>query len=131
MHLGSFYIDSAEILTEKSRIIGKFFAAGFFEFVKKIFYSKFFLFLTLDIQNDLSLPHHDQTIAMSDSITHVVGDHHGCQVITVYDHVGDLEDFGSSFWYVHPEEEAEAFLRLPSEVSMPDAGHRRGVRLWK
>ncbi len=106
------------LLAEQRGIIGKFLTACFFEFIKKIFYSKFLFLFALDVQNDLSFPHHDQAVAVGNGITHIVGDHHGCKVITVYDHICDLKNFGSCLsgqeqLCAHPEEEAEASSKWP------------------
>ena len=60
-------------------------------------YSKFLFLFPLDIQNDFSFHHHDQTIAMCNSILHVVGDHQCGKVIAVYDHICDLQNFGRCF----------------------------------
>ena len=52
------------------------------------------LFLTGHVIDDVALVHHDEAVAILDGILHVMGDHHGCQMIAVYDHVCDLENLG-------------------------------------
>ena len=79
---------------QESRVITEFLSACFFKLVKQISYSKLFLFFSLNIQDDFSFHHHDQTIAMSNGILHVMGDHKCGQMITINDHFGDLQDLG-------------------------------------
>ena len=38
--------------------------------------------------------HHDEAVAVYDGILHVVGDHHGSQVVIGNDLVGNLKHFG-------------------------------------
>ena len=43
------------------------------------------LFLPCHIIDDMTLMHHDQTVAVLDGVFHVVGDHHGGQVVFLHD----------------------------------------------
>ena len=79
------------------RVIAELFSACFFKLIQKVFNCQFFLFFSLDIQNDFSFHHHDQTIAMCNSVLHVVSDHQCRKVIAVYDHICNLQNFGSCF----------------------------------
>ena len=59
--------------------------------MQKIFDGEFILFLALDVENDLALIHHDQTIAVGDGILHVVGDHEGGQTMFMNNLVAELQ----------------------------------------
>ena len=56
-----------------------------------------FSFPPLNIQDDLSFHHHDETVSVIDGILHIVSDHHCGEMITVDDHVSDLQDFCCCF----------------------------------
>ena len=82
--------------TQQSRVIAEFLAAGLFKLIEEVSYGQFFLFFTLNVEDDSAFHHHDQTISMNDRILHIVCDHHGRQVISVYDHFCDFKNLGCS-----------------------------------
>ena len=94
---------SAEILIAKKNcsqivncgIVGELFSAGFLKFIKKLFYGKLFLFFSLDIKNDFSVHHHDQAVAVSNGVLHVMCDHQCSKVIAVDNPVCDIQHLGS------------------------------------
>ena len=43
------------------------------------------LFLTGHVIDDVALVHHDEAVAILDGILHVMGDHHGGQVVFLHD----------------------------------------------
>ena len=43
------------------------------------------LFLPCHVVDDVTLVHHDEAVAVFDGILHVVGDHHGGQMVLLHD----------------------------------------------
>ena len=43
------------------------------------------LFLTGHVIDDVALVHHDEAVAILDGILHVMGDHHGGEVVFLHD----------------------------------------------
>ena len=72
------------ILGEEELIVYFIGAAGLAEQVQQLLYRQMFLFLTGNIDYDLAVVHHDQTVAIVDGITHVVGDHEGGQIVLAF-----------------------------------------------
>src|SRR5699024_5334719 len=65
---------SMDFLSGQQRAVaGKFTAAGNRELPQQVIYCEFFLFFPADIQNNLSIVHHNQTIAVSNGVFHVMG----------------------------------------------------------
>ena len=111
-----------DILAEQCSVVGEFFAAGFFELMQQIFDGEFLFLFAFDVQDDLAVHKHDQTIAVSDGIFHVMGDHDGCQMIPVDDHIRCLKDFGCCLrikgccMFIQKQK--------PSKESVPVSDHR-------
>ena len=63
------------LLAEQCPVVGEFFAAGFFELMEQVFDGEFLFLFAFDVQDDLAVHEHDQTVAVSDSIFHVMGNH--------------------------------------------------------
>ena len=53
-----------DILAEQCSVVGEFFAAGFFELMEQIFDGEFLFLFAFDVQDDLAVHKHDQTIAV-------------------------------------------------------------------
>ncbi len=59
--------------------------------MEQVGYGKLFLFFPTDIQNNISVHHHNQAVAVCNRILHIVGNHKRCQVIAVYNLIGCFE----------------------------------------
>ena len=72
-------------LGKQCTVVGKGIAADLGELIQQCLDGEFFLFLTADVEDDFALVHHDQTVAVGNCIAHVVGYHHGHQVVFLDD----------------------------------------------
>lgn len=61
------------------------------KFVHQLMLCELGLFLALNIENDVSLVHHDEAGAVADGVLHVVGYHHCGEIVFLDDAVGKLE----------------------------------------
>ena len=68
--------ESEKSLSAQQRFVaGKGFAGNLFKFMHQIFHGQFLFFIAADIENDTAVVHHDQAVAVGDSVTHIMGDH--------------------------------------------------------
>ena len=64
------------------------------ELFEQVLLRELLFLLTLDIEDDVALVHHDEAVAMHDGVFHVVGNHHGGELILAHDAVRQLEHLG-------------------------------------
>ena len=69
-------------------------AAGLGEEVQQLFDGEVFLFFSGDVEDDVSLVHHDQAVAVGDGVAHVVRDHQRRQMILMDDLIRQFEHLG-------------------------------------
>lgn len=69
------------VLDKNSTVICEFFTGVFFKLAVQVFNSEFGFFFSADIEDDLTIIHHDQTVANSDGVFHVVSDHQRGQIV--------------------------------------------------
>jgi len=62
-------------------VAGELAAAGLFKHLQQLFDGKLFLFFALYINHDLPFMHHDEAVAHTDGICHIVCDHDRDEVI--------------------------------------------------
>ena len=67
------------------------------ELLKQIAYGELFLFFAFDINNDAAFVHHDEAVAVFNGLFHVVGDHHGGQIVALDDAVGQFQHLCGRF----------------------------------
>ena len=65
-------------------------SANFAEFLHKIFNGKVFLFFAGNVIDDFAFVHHNKAVAVFDGIAHIMGYHKRCELVCVYDFVGDF-----------------------------------------
>ena len=66
-------------------VVCKLTAAGDLEFGQQVRNMQILLFLTGHVIDDVALVHHDEAVAILDGILHVMGDHHGGEVVFLHD----------------------------------------------
>ena len=66
-------------------VIRKLTAAGDLELCQQVGDLQVLLFIARDVVDDVTLVHHDEAVAVLDGVLHVVGDHHGGQVVLLND----------------------------------------------
>ena len=71
------YVEATDITTGNE--------TGDLEFGQQIRNMQILLFLTGHVIDDVALVHHDEAVAILDGILHVMGDHHGGQVVFLHD----------------------------------------------
>lgn len=64
------------------------------ELFEQVLLRELLFLLTLDIEDDVALVHHDEAVAVNDGVLHVVGDHHGGELVFAHDAVRQLEHLG-------------------------------------
>ena len=64
------------------------------ELFEQVLLRELLFLLTLDIEDDVALVHHDEAVAVNDGVLHVVGDHHGGELVFAHDAVREFEHLG-------------------------------------
>ena len=70
------------------RLVG---AGGLAEELQQLLYGEVFLLFPGYVYRHMAVVHHDQPVAVGNGITHIVGDHHGGQVVLFHDPLGGLQ----------------------------------------
>ena len=72
-------------------IVGEFLSARFLEKSEKLLNGKLFLFLARYVNRYASFMHHDKSVAVRDSIVHIMSDHKCSQLVFCNKLVGELK----------------------------------------
>ena len=82
------------------------------------------LFLPCHVVDDVTLVHHDQAVAVFDGILHVVGDHHGGQVVFLHDACREGKHLQRRFGV-----QCGSVLVQQQELGFVHGSHQQGQRL--
>ena len=72
-------------------------SSGLSKQLQELIHSELLFLLALNIQDNPSLVHHDQTVAMADGIIHVMGDHQGCELALVHHLICNIQHLSRCF----------------------------------
>ena len=64
--------------------------------IDELLFGELLLLLTLNVEDDMALIHHDEAIAVADRVLHVVGDHESRQIVLLHDLIRKLQHLGGS-----------------------------------
>ena len=82
------------------------------------------LLLPCHVVDDVTLVHHDEAVAVFDGILHVVGDHHGGQMVLLHDACREGEHLQSRFGV-----QCSGVLIEQQELRLVHGSHQQGQRL--
>ena len=68
---------------EQRAVAGQLLTRGLLEQFEQIGLVQVLLFLAGDVHDDAAFVHHDEPVAQADGVVHVVGDHHGGEVLFI------------------------------------------------
>lgn len=72
-------------------------AACLFKHIQQIGYLQMLLFFSLNVDNYPAVMQHNQAIAVTQSVAHIMGNHQRCQLITGYDFSVSASTFAAVF----------------------------------